>query len=47
MFEKSTEYPEVLTAEESDSLVRQLWAWAAWACPDGVPEGWLEEERPQ
>jgi hypothetical protein len=26
---------------------RQLWRWAAWARPDGVPAGFREEERPR
>lgn len=32
---------------EREELIRQLWRWAAWACPDGIPPGFKEEERPQ
>lgn len=28
-------------------LRRQYWRWAAWACPNGVPPGFTEEERPR
>lgn len=27
-------------------LARQYWRWAAWACPNGIPPGWTESERP-
>jgi len=39
--------PGALPAERIDELVRGLWRWAAWACPDGVPNGWSQDERPE
>jgi hypothetical protein len=38
---------EVVLSERQEALVLQFWRWAAWACPDGIPPGFTEEERPK
>lgn len=32
---------------DPEGMVRQLWRWAAGACPDGIPPGFTEEDRPR
>jgi hypothetical protein len=28
-----------MTPAEHEALIRAMWRWAAWACPNGVPVG--------